>query len=228
MRFERLRSFWQRHRVTVLFLYLPVYLIWFFALEHRGPVDYTYVHCIVDDWIPFCEYFIVPYYLWFAYIAVAVIALMLHAKEHPDDFYHCAEALIIGMTAFLLLNTFWPTAQTMRPSSFARDNIFTRLVAMIYAADTSTNVFPSIHVYNSLVIHAALCKSHMMKGHKALRMASLVLCILICISTVTLKQHSFVDVVGGSVLFVFVYQLVYHGSLVHGRFFRRHRADSLE
>ena len=47
------------------------------------------------------------------------------------------------------------------------------------------------------------------KAIKIIRLSSLILCILICISTLTLKQHSFLDLVGGCVLFAFYYTIVY-------------------
>ena len=38
----------------------------------------------IDDRIPFCEFFIVPYFLWFAYIAWIVLYLFFKNK---NDYY---------------------------------------------------------------------------------------------------------------------------------------------
>ena len=222
---QRISGFIDRNKALFLLSYFAIYLPWFGHLEKTVTTHFHVIHTALDDYIPFCEYFIIPYLLWFGYVGWGIGYFYL--KDRSEYFRLCA-MLFTGMTIFLIVSTIYPNGHYLRPTTFARDNIFVHIVKWLYASDTATNLFPSIHVYNSLVIHVALCKSHMMKDHKVLCMASLVLCILICISTVTLKQHSFVDVVGGSVLFVFVYQLVYHGSLVRGRFFRRHRADSLE
>ena len=83
------------------------------------------------------------------------------------------------------------------------------LLNTIYASDTPTNVFPSIHVYNSLAVHIALHRSEWFQKHKAFDIASLILCVSICMSTVLLKQHSITDVIGASILMAVMYTLVY-------------------
>ena len=55
---------------------IPVYGIFYLTafqyLEQRDVRPHI-IHMKIDDYIPFCEYFIVPYLLWFAYIAVTVL-----------------------------------------------------------------------------------------------------------------------------------------------------------
>ncbi len=221
---EKVRIFIERYKYALVFCYIPFYFIWFSALEKRTTVEFNYMHCVVDDWIPFCEYFIVPYLFWFVYIAVTVIFLLVQTK-HPEDFFRCASALIMGMTVCLLVYSFFPNAQSMRPTSFERDNVFTRLVAMIYSTDTSTNVFPSIHVYNSLAIHMALCKSNALQGRKGWKTASLIVCMLICISTMALKQHSFMDVVAAGLLYLIIYKIVYRPTNLSTKFYPQHQRD---
>ena len=102
----------------------------------------------------------------------------------------------------------YPNGLTLRPDNIP-DNIFGKLVAVLYATDTTTNVFPSIHVYNSIAVHTALSKCKALKEHKYIVNASLILCILICMSTIFLKQHSVYDVIGGIVLMAFMYFMLY-------------------
>ena len=206
---EKIRMFAARHKYALVSLYVPFYILWFSALEKRTGVEYNIMHCVVDDWIPFCEYFIVPYLLWFLYVAVVVIFLLLQTK-YQEDFFRCVTALIMGMTVFLLICTIFPNAQTMRPEGFLNDNIFTRLVTALYQADTSTNVFPSIHVYNSLAVHTALCRSQALRNKNGWKTASLGMCVMICISTMTLKQHSFLDFIGACALYLLVDKVVYN------------------
>ena len=101
-----------------------------------------------------------------------------------------------------------PNGLTLRPNTLP-DNAFGRLVAGLYATDTPTNVFPSIHVYNSIAVHTALSKCKTLKNHKGLLTGSLILCILICMSTVFLKQHSLYDVGGAFVLMGVMYYVLY-------------------
>ena len=54
-------------------LYAFIYFPWFTYLERHVTDNYFVIHSIFDDYIPFCEYFIIPYLLWFAYIAVTLM-----------------------------------------------------------------------------------------------------------------------------------------------------------
>ena len=88
-------------------------------------------------------------------------------------------------------------------------NFCSFLVSLIHAADTSTNVFPSIHVYNSLGVHAAIMKSAVLQERVWVRKFSFLLMMAICLSTMFLKQHSALDAVGALILAYVVYPFVY-------------------
>lgn len=90
-----------------------------------------------------------------------------------------------------------------------RDNIFTRLVAFLYQADTPTNLWPSIHVYNSLGCHIAIMKSKRLSEKKGIRIASLILCVSIIMSTMFIKQHSVFDVTTAFIMAAVMYVVVY-------------------
>ena len=156
--------------------------------------------------IPFCEVFIIPYFLWFAYIVASCVIMVLKADN--QEFIRFALSLIIGMSLCMVICMVYPNGLTLRPDTLP-DNVFGRLVAGLYSTDTPTNVFPSIHVYNSIAVHTALSKCKTLKNHKGLLTGSLILCILICMSTVFLKQHSLYDVGGAFVLMGVMYYVLY-------------------
>ena len=191
--------------------YVFLYVIWFYALEKAVTTNYTPVHIPLDDIIPFNELFVFPYYLWFIYIFATVSYFFFTSK---DDFYKCTAFLFIGMTVCLIIYTVWPNGQNLRPdiSKLGRDNILTRIVARLYSTDTSTNVFPSIHVFNSIGAHIAIHRSEALKKHKWIQISSFILMILICLSTMFLKQHSAADAIGSIVLSFIMYLLVYSWS----------------
>ena len=184
------KQFIYRYKHIFVALYFPVYMVWFMWLEARDDVPFTYIHCAIDDYIPFCEYFIIPYLLWFVYV-FATLALLFFDLKHLENYYQTIATLIIGMTASLLIYTLFPNAQNMRPTQFTHDNIFTQVISMLYATDTDTNVLPSIHVFNSLAIHAGLCRYATIHKQKIWRNGSFVLCLLICMSTLFLKKHPY-------------------------------------
>ena len=114
-----------------------------------------------------------------------------------------------GMTLFLIISTLWPNGHHLRPAVLPRDNVFSDLVILLWRADTPTNLWPSIHVYNSLGAHFAVVHSSVFSRRKGLRMASLVLAVSIILSTMLLKQHSVFDVVTGLLLGGIMYVVVY-------------------
>lgn len=186
--------------------YFAIYLPWFLYLEKHVTTRYHVMHSVVDDWIPFNEYFIIPYFLWFAYIAAVILWFFFTNKE---DYYRVCILLFTGMTLSLLICTLFPNGTDFRPYVDPEKNIFAKAVSLLYATDTCTNVFPSIHVYNSVAVHIGIIRSEQFKNNRIVRLISGVLMISICMSTVFLKQHSIIDVAGALLLCGAVYPLVY-------------------
>ena len=191
-------------------MYVLVYLSWFFYIENHNFGHYTVIHTKVDDAIPFLEIFIVPYYLWFFYVGVVMITLVL--SYEITDFNKSFIFLATGMTIFLIISTLWPNVQHLRPTVMPRDNIFTQMCLAIYKTDTPTNLWPSIHVYNSIGIMIAIHRSK--RFGKAATVAGDLLGISIIFSTMFVKQHSFYDVVTACIMALVFYLLYYHTSFL--------------
>ena len=189
-----------------VFLYAFIYLPWFFYLERRTNVRHYIIHSPLDDYIPFVEYFIVPYLLWFLFIAVTVGYFFFTDKK---GFYKLTTFLFSGMTIFLIICTVFPNGLNLRPDTFVRDNIFVDMVRQLYQTDTSTNVLPSIHVFNSIGAVIAISHSNALKKHKAVQYSSYLLAGLIILSTMFLKQHSVTDVIAAIVISCIIYPFVY-------------------
>ena len=156
--------------------------------------------------IPFCEIFVIPYFLWFVYIAASCVFMLL--KANNQEFISFALSLIIGMSVCMIICMIYPNGLTLRPD-YIPDNFCGKIINALYTIDTSTNVFPSIHVYNSLAVNFALLRCKALKGHIITKTLSSILCILICLATVFLKQHSVVDVIGAIILYIVLYIFIY-------------------
>lgn len=203
---QRTKNFIKKYRHAWVLLYGFIYMPWFIYLEKRTDVHYFLIHSPFDDYIPFVEYFIVPYLLWFAFVAVAAGYFFFTDKT---GFYRLSAFLIVGMTFFLFLCTVFPNGLNLRPATFARDNIFVELVKHVYATDTPTNVLPSIHVFNSLGVCIAIWHSEALKKHRKIQYGAYLLAVLIILSTVFLKQHSVTDVIAAFALACVIYPFVY-------------------
>lgn len=197
-----------KHAVPML-AYMVVYLVWFAWLEKKNTKNFWLIHLTADDYIPFCEVFVVPYLLWFVYVAAVVIYLFFRDKQ---EYYKGCAFLMTGMTLFLIISTLWPNGHDLRLTQMPRDNVFTSLVTMLWKTDTPTNLWPSIHVYNSMGAHFAIthCKRLMdSKKGRFIRIGSGILAVSIILSTMFIKQHSLFDVLTGLALGMIMYAVVY-------------------
>ncbi len=195
-----------KYRHAWILSYLFIYLAWFAYLEQTVTVKFHIITMPVDLKIPFCEYFIIPYLLWFAYVAFGILYFFFYNKE---DYYRLCAFLFTGMTVFLIVSAVYPNGHYLRPMEFEHENWCTVLVRWLYRTDTSTNLFPSIHVYNSLGVHISLMHSDCFKNKHACKAASLVLCVSIILSTMLLKQHSVFDVLTAFGMAAVMYYAVY-------------------
>ena len=194
------------HGLWALAYLFLIYLPWFSFLEINVTGNYHLIHMAIDDLLPFNELFVVPYLLWFPYVFGVILWFVFNNKS---DFWKLFIFLASGMTIFLIVSTLYPNGCNLRPLVFPRDNVFTHLVLWLYSSDTNTNIFPSIHVYNSLGVHFGISNSKMFSKNKRVRIISLIMCTLIIVSTMCLKQHSIFDVLTAFLLATVMYFLVY-------------------
>ena len=207
-----MKKFYERYKHAIpLFIYAIIYLSWFGYLEKTVKRPANLIHMNLDDKIPFCEVFIVPYLLWFVYISAVVLYFFFKDKQ---DYYRACTFLFTGMTVFLVVSTLWPNGHHLRPAVMPRDNIFSTVVAMLYKTDTPTNLWPSIHVYNSLGAHFAVFRNEKLHRKPVVHIGSLVLCVSIILSTMFLKQHSVFDVLTAFIMAAVMYIVVYGFDIV--------------
>ena len=178
-------------------LWLPLYLLLFFLLEQRPMDHYWATQIALDDLIPFCEWFAIPYCLW--YPLLVGIGLYLFWKDSPA-FRRYMIFLAVTFFASTLIWLLIPNGQDLRPLILPRDNILTRLMAGLYAIDTHTNVFPSVHVVGAVGAALAVWDCASLRQRTWLNVLISVLAVLICLSVVFVKQHGILDLLGGLAL----------------------------
>ena len=201
-----IKKFIKTHEHAWVLVYFVFYMPWYFGLQQRDISHFFDMYVGLDRIIPFVPAFIIPYIYWFLFVAGTLLFLFFY---DADEFYRGFSFLACGMTISLIIFTIFPTTFCHRPEVLTGNAFEQFWLRFIYGADKPTNVFPSIHVYNSIAVHVALVKCTALKNHKPVKNASLILCILICMSTVFLKQHSLYDVAGGIILIGVIYHLLY-------------------
>ncbi|MDE7252886.1 MAG: phosphatase PAP2 family protein [Acetatifactor sp.] len=209
---KKCKDLWTRyHHAMPLIIYGIIYWTWFCYLENTVTKHYQVIHMRVDDYIPFCEVFVIPYFLWFAYVSATVLYMFFTDK---NDYYRTCVFLFTGMTIFLIVSTLFPNGHHLRLSIMPRDNIFTQMVASLWKTDTPTNLWPSIHVYNSLAAHLAIAHNRKLSAKKGIQIGSFLLAFSIILSTMFIKQHSVFDVLTAFAMAGVMYVVVYRVDLV--------------
>lgn len=180
----------KRNELKTLFICTIIFYSIFALLEEiRFPI-YSYTETWLDNHIPFIDWFVIPYLLWFGYIAIGFMYFLFKDKK---GFYRTCFYIFGGMYICLIIYAIWPNAQNLRIEPNNQDMLH-NMLSVIYQNDTSTNVCPSIHVYNSVMMYISLKMNKDFMKHKLLDKVTLLLTILICLSTVFVKQHAVIDV----------------------------------
>lgn len=175
-----------------LLLFWPFFGLMFMFLERFQPERHYYVvHCALDDLIPFWEWALIPYLLWFVFLIGALIYTFFFDTR---AFRRMMHFVIVTYGITLLIYIVFPTCQELRPEHFDEPNILTDFITGFYSFDTNTNVCPSLHVIGSFAAMFALwdCKRFQ---NVAWKIVFGIIAVCISLSTVFMKQHSAVDVI---------------------------------
>jgi len=166
------------------------YFTLYFLTENLIPAENCYsVHSVLDDLIPFYEGFLIPYVFWYALIVISLGYFLLY---HVDSFKRLQTYIIITQVVAMAAYILFPTRQDLRPEVFPRENFATWILGILYAFDTNTGVFPSLHVGYSLGIASTWLREK--SAPKWVRIAIAVWCGVICVSVAFVKQHSVADI----------------------------------
>ena len=80
----KIKGFLKKYSHAWVFLYWLIYLPWFGWLERTVTSNYHVLESTWDKYIPFCEGFIIPYLLWFPYVALVIT--WFYFKEDRKSF----------------------------------------------------------------------------------------------------------------------------------------------
>lgn len=190
--------------VPVVLLALVAYTVVGHSFEHR--VD---LMLPVDHWIPFWPWTLVIYY--------SMYLLFLTAAWFSDR-----ETFVRGIAALLVLSALSFVSFAVLTSHYPRPDpatiespLWRGMFEALFAADSPANTFPSLHVGCSTIAAMMLTR-----GRPRFRWFWL-WAGAISLSTLTVKQHYVLDVVGGVALAV----AVDHASLRVARFLRERDKD---
>lgn len=148
----------------------------------------------VDELVPFTPIFGVIYssYLVFLPLWIGYAFLNYSLKRYQQLTWTLVAVQVVAYAAYVVF-----PSKILRP--VLSKGAFEYVVSWIYYIDNPTNLTPSLHVANSILMALFM--------HRVRRLKVIVWtwAILIVFSTMAVKQHYFVDVVSGVALSVAVY-----------------------
>lgn len=157
----------------------------------------------LDNIIPLVPIFVLIYFgSYIFWIANYILSCSIN-KEHC---YRFITADLMGKLVCCIFYISFPTTN-IRPV-ITSSGIFVDMLKFLYKIDAANNLFPSIHCLVSWYCYAGIrdCKTI----PAWYRYLSLFIALMICISTLTTKQHVIIDVLGGVALAELTWQLSLH------------------
>ena len=177
----------QERRIALLILGVLIVLntvVYKLIQEYSVPTIFPITD--LDVAIPYISAFVIPYLALYPFIAIPFIVTWKRSRD-----------FLKTNLAFLLLTAisfgYYIFAQTTVFRNYIfTDDVFDQLVQFIYSIDAPLNTFPSMHVATTvLTLHI----TSIYRRDLFLPMAAVG--ALIILSTLFIKQHNIVDVLGG-------------------------------
>ena len=192
-----LARFLKARPYSAILLLWPVEIIWYSVLNHTQTVETSHIiYTPLDDKIPYIKYFVYIYVSWFLFIFACLLYTLIKSRK---DFLRATTSALMGMYPTLLFCTLFPSWHLLRPADTG-GGLSGFIVSIIYASDNPAVIYPSMHVLVSLLLAIRMTFAESMKNKPFWKAAIIIHAVLICLSTVFIKQHSVADVLLALVL----------------------------
>ena len=177
--------------LTIIALYLGVYRL----VQTMNPVGIN-LEIGLDTYIPLIPEFAVIYLL---YIPMIIFVFAFYWNDYKT--YRSMSLMMIAVISIAIMIYSAFQTEVLRPI-IASTDFFTRLTNTIYKYDMPNNTFPSLHVALTSTISAFVYEKNTKVG-----MVLIPLTILIILSTMFIKQHVFLDIIGGLMLAFVIFKI---------------------
>ncbi len=156
----------------------------------------------IDDKIPFSVYAIIPYSTWF--FLLIIVPYILYKKDKNSLSKYIVSYILMVIIADITY-IIYPTT-LIRPE-VTGTNIIELIARLVFWVDTPVlNCFPSMHCAVSMLwlLYVLVSK----ETSRTEKIIIPILCIIIMISTLFIKQHVFIDLISGVIISTMVFIVV--------------------
>jgi len=177
-----------RRRQAVTFA-LVVALIALFAFYHplnEGPARWS-PKTPLDDHIPLIKELVVPYVSALALGPASLLLFLVTSARVARS------SLVASVLLLVIAYLFYVFAQTHVPRpEVPGDDVFSRLLRLVYGNDNAYNCFPSLHTGFSVIMAV-----HWLRYDRRIGRWVAAWCALIMVSTLFVHQHYIADMLAG-------------------------------
>ncbi len=145
------------------------------------------------------DYFFKPHYsafwIYMSFFFLLIAGITFSSKE---DSIRCCKTVLLNSFFASIFFIFLPTRITYNDYyPYILENTITYdLIKMIKQYDNTSNCFPSLHIANSIVATIYLNKNK----SNTFKLLSTAWLLLVCWSVMSTKQHTFYDLLAGTIL----------------------------
>mgnify|MGYP002586420116 FL=1 len=181
-----------------MFLVFGTNAFLYFIVKQFIP-SYHLITLNIDDKMLLVPFFIIFYSIWYPYLFVVFYFIF---KKDKGKFKSLIKKSILCAVIADLCFVIYPT-MVSRPEVNGFNSLVSLMLYITYITDIPVNCFPSLHcTFALLVMYAVTFDKNM---NKVFRIIVGIISPLICLSTVLVKQHSVIDVVGALFLSCIIY-----------------------
>ena len=177
-------------KANYVFLFGAFNLLAYFLVQSYVSNEYNFMTPL-DKAIPFMPEFVWIYQSLLPVIAVTMVLLVKSKRLFFNTFWACLAATFIIHVFWISFPSFYP-----RPELIP-EGISEALVQFSYDIDNSSNTFPSGHVAFAWIMFFGVRGSQKAKEVQGLARLYLLWAIGVSLSTLAIKMHYVVDIVGG-------------------------------
>ncbi len=195
---ENTRKQWIRKMAVILLPAAITFGVNMFAYmvpkQVVSPDRYVFLDMEIDRMIPFVPCFILVYYMAFAQWFNYFLQVSFGKRELRDRYFGGDIAAKIVIFFIFMI---WPLAVS-RPAVESGDDFWHWMLSFTFNIDNPLGAFPSIHCFYSWMAFRYSFEAEP-RERKWISWLQLLFTLLVFASTVLVKQHYFIDILGGVV-----------------------------
>ena len=183
-------------------------LVYFSTKYLISPDRFIFPDMAIDRLIPLVPPFVIIYYLSFGQWLNYYIRACMGDRDRRNRYF---SGDVLAKTVCFFIFIIWPIAMRW-PQLPENGSIWTRILAFTYGVDSPARAFPSLHCFYSWIAFRYALETE--KGERRwIAICQLIFSLAVFATTMLIKQHYFIDVIGGIAVAEICLQIAGHSRL---------------